>query len=373
MLGYRFFVTSLGAILLIQSMAIGQIRGSESDTLEKISARGIRFLRTLQNDDGSFSPELGPGITALATSALLRHGISEDDPVVANGLRYLEQFVRDDGGIYRPGSLYRNYETSLAIMCFADVRNERFAQHVKRAQSFVKSIQSGGEVESTSYGGAGYGKHKRPDLSNTAFLIEALKASGIDQNDEAMRRALTFVSRCQNLETEHNTLPFSNKIGDGGFYYTCAAGGSSQAGQETNGGLRSYGSMTYAGLKSMIYAGVDQNDPRVKAAIEWISRNYSLDENPGMRPKLDGLYYYYHTFAKSLDALGSQTIKDADGVERDWRSELIAVLASKQQENGSWVNESSRWLEGDAELVTAYALLSLSYCNAPADPTIGKR
>ena len=120
--------------------------------------------------------------------------------------------------------------------------------------------------------------------------------------------------------------------------------------------------MTYAGLKSMIYAGVDANDPRVKAAISWISKNYDLSRNPGMPKKFDGLYYYYHTFAKSLHALGEDEIEDAKGVKHDWRDELLKVLASRQKKNGSWVNESPRWLEGDAELVTGYALLSLSYC-----------
>ena len=335
---------------------------TQTEAFERATSRGIRFLRSMQDDDGSYSAELGPGITALVTTSLLRHGLSEKDPVVAKSLRYLEQFVRDDGGIYRPNSLYRNYETSLAIMCFTEVKDPRFAEYVRRAEGFVKSIQWEDEFTSTSYGGAGYGKHKRPDLSNTSFLIEALKAAGADENDEAMRRALTFVSRCQNLETEHNTTEFAGMIGDGGFYYTCAAGGSSQAGQDASGGLRSYGSMTYAGLKSLIYAGLNKDDPRVKAAIGWIKDNYTLEENPGMRPRFDGLYYYYHTFAKSLDALGESKIVDAKGQQHDWRSELLGVLAEKQKPNGSWVNGSSRWLEGDAELVTAYALLSLSYC-----------
>jgi squalene-hopene/tetraprenyl-beta-curcumene cyclase len=112
---------------------------------------------------------------------------------------------------------------------------------------------------------------------------------------------------------------------------------------------------------------LDKDDPRVKAAISWISKNYALDQNPGMPAKHDGLFYYYHTFAKSLHALGNESIKDAKGVEHDWRSELLQVLVAKQKKNGSWVNKSSRWLEGDAELVTAYALLSLSYCK-PSEP-----
>jgi squalene-hopene/tetraprenyl-beta-curcumene cyclase len=175
-----------------------------------------------------------------------------------------------------------------------------------------------------------------------------------------MQRALLFISRCQNLESAHNTTPFAAKLNDGGFYYTPAAGGSSQAGvDETTGGLRSYASMTYAGLKSMIYAGVKADDQRVKAAIVWIKKNYDLDTNPGMGSA--GQYYYYHTFAKALAALGEDTLVDDKGVSHDWRKELIEELASRQREDGSWVNENSKWLEGDANLVTAYALLALSY------------
>lgn len=329
---------------------------------DKLVQRGVTFLRTMQNEDGSFSPELGPGITSLVTTSLLRSGVPENDPLIAKALQYIERFARDDGGIYQDESLYKNYETSLAMLCFSEVKAERFAEYTKRAQEFVKRIQSQGELSDEAYGGAGYGKHKRPDLSNTSFMIEALRASGLSQDDPAMKRALIFVSRCQNLETHHNTTPHNNKIGDGGFYYTCAAGGSSQAGVVENGGLRSYGSMTYAGLKSLIYAGVEKNDPRVKAATEWISKNYDLSKNPGMSPPKDGLFYYYHTFGKCLDALGQKTIKDANGKEHDWRAELTETMAKSQQKNGSWVNESDRWLEGDAELVTAYALLSLSYC-----------
>ena len=331
--------------------------------------KAVLFLRTAQNENGSYSEELGPGITALVTTSLLRQGIPEEDPVIAKSLNYLAQFVQEDGGIYRPESIYRNYETSLAMMCFSECKAERFQNHLKRAVAFVKKIQwdeeEGHELDSPSYGGAGYGKHKRPDMSNTTFMIEAMKSAGVDKNDPAMQRALIFISRCQNLETEHNTSKFASKINDGGFYYTVAAGGSSQAGtvETENGmGLRSYGSMTYAGLKSMIYAGLDKDDPRVKAATQWISKNYSLDVNPGMRAKYDGLYYYYHTFAKTLSALETDKVKDDKGVEHDWKGELIDELAKKQQKNGSWVNESDRWLEGDAELVTAYALLSLSYC-----------
>ncbi|MBT6643724.1 MAG: terpene cyclase/mutase family protein, partial [Planctomycetaceae bacterium] len=232
-----------------------------------------------------------------------------------------------------------------------------------KAEQFLTAIQwdeSEGNVPADpEYGGAGYGRHERPDLSNTAFLIDALHEIGTGPDNAAIKRALIFVSRSQNLEGVHNTLPFAIKNPDGGFYYTPANGGESQAGKTANGGLRSYGSMTYAGLKSMLYAGVSSDDPRVLAAMNWLRRHYTFKENPGMGTA--GLYYYLHIAAKALDAVGNDEFVDIDGVSHEWRKDLITVILSAQQANGSWVNDNPRWLEGDANLVTSYALLALSY------------
>jgi squalene-hopene/tetraprenyl-beta-curcumene cyclase len=166
------------------------------------------------------------------------------------------------------------------------------------------------------------------------------------------------------LQSEFNTTAEASKVNDGGFFYTIANGGSSPAGKSDDGGLRSYGSMTYAGLKSMIFAGVKADDPRVKAANHWIEQNYTITENPGMGG--NGLYYYYHTFAKALDAASLDYVADKDGTKHDWRKELAGQLAATQAADGSWVNSSKRWLEGDPNLVTAYCLMSLSYCQPKA-------
>jgi squalene-hopene/tetraprenyl-beta-curcumene cyclase len=327
--------------------------------------RGISYLTGSQADDGSWSKQAGPGITALIATAFLQNGRSTSDPVVAKALKYVESHVKPDGGVYADGSKYKNYETSLAIRCFSAANKDgRYEKQLENATKFVKEIQwDGGEGHDESsdfYGGAGYGSHARPDLSNTTFLADALESVGTGPDDPAVQRMLTFVSRCQNLESEHNQTKFRALNPDGGFYYTVAAGGSSQAGSLPNGGLRSYGSMTYAGLKSMIFAGVDKDDPRVKAAVEWAKQHYTLEENPGLGPQ--GLYYYFHTFAKALDAIGEPTVVDEEGVEHDWRQELVDALAKRQQPNGSWINESDRWMEADPNLVTGYALLALSYC-----------
>lgn len=337
---------------------------AQQPTHDQMVGRAIEFLRTQQNDDGTYLKSAGPGVTALVTTGILRHGRSPDDPVVARSLKYLESLRQPSGGIHRPESLYGNYETCLAIMCFVEANQDgRYNELLDGAEKFVKSIQSGATdgvtLADPAYGGAGYGKHKRPDLSNTTFLIDALEALGNDAESEAVQRALVFVSRCQNLESADNQTPFAAKVRDGGFYYTPAAGGTSQAGETANGGLRSYGSMTYAGLKSMIFAGVDAGDPRVKAATEWIRRHYDLSENPGMQD--NGLFYYYHTFAKALHAVGLDELVDDEGRSHNWRNELNQELARRQRDDGSWINENERWLEGNPELVTGYVLLALSY------------
>jgi len=285
--------------------------------------------------------------------------------VVAKAIAYVLEHQREDGGIYGKDSHYQNYETSLAILCLVEANSDgKYDETIAKADKFLKKLQwddeEGHDIDSPNYGGGGYGNHSRPDLSNTSFLVDALKAAGADENDPALQKALLFVSRCQNLESEHNATEFAGKVNDGGFYYTPAAGGSSQAGTTPNGGLRSYGSMTYAGLKSMIYAGVDADDPRVKAAYTWIQKHFTLAENPGMGQQ--GLFYYFHTFAKALDTIGEDELTDAEGNKHPWRAELTNRLAELQNEDGSWLNKNDRWMEADPNLVTGYALLALSYC-----------
>ncbi len=360
------------ALLAVGLLPADHADAADADKLKAARQSAVKFLRSSQGDDGSWTSPKSPGISALVVTSLMRSGVPVDDPMVAKSLKNLETFIKKDGGIYFKQSNHRNYETSISLLAFhAANADGRYDKTIADAAKFLRGLQwdedEGLKKSDDAFGGAGYGSHERPDLSNTQFLIEALRASGATKDDPSIKDALIFVSRVQNLESEHNTTKFAAKVNDGGFYYTIAAGGSSQAGKTPNGGLRSYGSMTYAGLKSMIYAGVGPDDPRVKAAYNWIKMHYSVDQNPGLDQQ--GLYYYYHTFAKALDAMGVKTLKDDQGVEHDWRKELADKLISMQRDNGSWFNQTSpRWYEGDPNLATAYSLLALSYCDSkPAE------
>ncbi|WP_339886600.1 prenyltransferase/squalene oxidase repeat-containing protein [Rhodopirellula europaea] len=374
-LGRRIFVTTCAAAI-ISLPAYGQEAEttnakpiSETEQLrQQIVDKGLAFLaKEGQSEQGTFSDRVGPGVTALAITSALRNGQPIDDPMVAEGLKALEGYVKPDGGIYGNGRL-KNYETCVAMVCLAEAnKTGQYNEILKRAKEFVTGIQYGEGTKDPSdpwYGGVGYGGAGRPDLSNTGYMIEALRAVETPASDPAIQRALVFISRCQNLDSKYNDTQFADKVDDGGFYYeiptTKIDPSTSEERFTPNGGLRSYGSMGYTGLKSMIFAGLTKEDPRVKAAQAWIQDHYSVEKNPGMGSA--GLYYYYHTFAAALDAAVLKTVADSDGKEHDWKADLIAELAERQNEDGSWSNENQRWFENDKNLATSFALMALGHC-----------
>ncbi|MEZ6051252.1 MAG: prenyltransferase/squalene oxidase repeat-containing protein [Planctomycetaceae bacterium] len=331
-----FLCTLLTMIVTASLFAGEQSLGPHQQRLHDSRVRATNFLRTTQADDGSWTSPDAVGISALIVYGLLKADVPVDDAMVAKGLQFIAAHSQEDGRLASPSSRHSGYETCVALMTLqAGNQSGKYTEKIKNAERFIRLLQfdedQGIDRSNDQYGGTGYGPDGgRPDLSNTAFLVEALQATGAKAEDPALQKALVFISRCQNLETEHNTSPAAAKIDDGGFFYTVSAGGNSAAGETAEGGLRSYGSMTYAGLKSMIYAGLTPDDPRVKGAIDWIERNYTVESNPGMGN--NGLFYYYQLFAKALDAMDLDHVEDAAGREHDWRQELADHLFSLQDE-----------------------------------------
>ena len=354
-----------------QDFATNSEATTDTQQLLQTIERGLQFLRQSQAADGTFSIKAGPGITALAVTAAIRCGEPLDSPMVSKGLAALESFVKPDGGIYGSGRL-TNYETCIGILCFVEANaSGKYNSVLQNAKKFVTGMQYGSGSDLISdddvwNGGVGYGGKGRPDLSNTAYLIEALRALETGPNDPALQAALAFVSRCQNLDSEHNKTEFSSKVNDGGFYYELPKEKIDPTKDEEaytlDGGMRSYGTMTYAGYKSMIYAGLTASDPRVAAATKWIQNHYSIHDNPGKGQA--GVYYYYHTFGAALDAAGNARITDSNGDSHNWRNDLVASLAKRQADNGSWSNSNRRWFEDDNNLATSFAILALANCKS---------
>ncbi|QVL34503.1 terpene cyclase/mutase family protein [Telmatocola sphagniphila] len=338
----------------------------------KLVDSATAYIKKSQNPDGSWGgARFKNGVTGIVITGLVKSGGAKvSDEATIKGLKYIESLVNTkEGHIAGPGSNVQlsNYITCVNVMALqAANQNDKYKAVVGDAVKFLKQLQfdeaSDKKKSDGEYGGIGYDGKSRPDLSNTQFFLDALHDAGVPKDDPSLQKAMIFVSRCQNLKSEYNDRPWAGKINDGSFIY--GVPGNDPKKDNLKDPMAGYASMTYAGIKSMVYCGVSKDDLRYKKALEWISMNYSVDVHPGM-PKetpLRGLYYYYHTMAKTLAVMEIDTITDAKGIKHDWRKELIEAFAKRQKPDGSWTNESDRFMEGDPALVTGYVLNALSYC-----------
>lgn len=363
-----------GALAVQAQAPIGQDVSYRHEVQHAIS-RGLQALQASQNSNGWWTTPDHPAVTALALLAWQgdpagRGGRAEPD-WVKHGYTYVRGCIQPDGGIHRTNLV--TYNTSLCVMALLAARNSADDAAIARGRAFLVGLQRDlgekGAIDTPFDGGVGYGsKYEHSDINNTVQALEAIYyaksvlkekdlAEAADLNWEAVR---AFLQSCQNLPS-HNKEAWASDDpqNKGGFIYYP---GHSMAGAVTNAAtgrvsLRSYGSVSYAGLLSYIYADLKQDDPRVRAVLDWLRGNYTLDENPGMG--LQGLFYYFHTMAKGLVAAGVRELELQDGRRVDWRRELSRRLLNLQGPDGSWANTENRWWEKDPNLATAYAVLTL--------------
>ena len=362
--------TFLLAPLFLAALSAPAPAGEWDDAVDK----SVAYLRKTQAKDGSWGGKQASGVTGVVVTGLLRTGkVTAKDPMVEKALAYIETLIEPKTGhIAGKGAHVKlhNYVTCINVMALVAADRPAYKTPIKNAVAFLQKLQwdegEGKDAKSDFYGGAGYDSKSRPDLSNTQFFLEALHTAGLPKDDPTFAKAAVFVSRCQNLKGETNDQPWAGTIDDGSFIYTPAMGGDTKVadGLDPKGprGLPGYGSMTYAGVKSLLYCSVKKSDPRVAKATAWLAKHYTVERNPGMGKGREewGLYYYYFTMAKCLEALGAEQFVDAKGVKHDWRADITSALAKRQQANGSWVNSNDHWMEGSPPLVTGYALMTLA-------------
>ncbi len=344
--------------------------------------RGAAYLLERQAENGSWSGE--PSITALAVKVLHNSSaprLQDDiDDAIARGREFILEHVQEGGaisGVYQP---YLNYTTSLCLIALSELGRPEDEEVMRDARRFLIDLQLREDhpehptsPENPFYGGIGYGSGgpEAPDLSNTQFALEALyRSAHLDTSGEgkksaqsAFARAILYLRSVQRIPADADSDwtydPERDLDSDGGFIYRpdqCRV--REQLTHEFEGEPTSYGATTAGGLKSLLYAGVDRDDYRVQAAIEWIKRNYTLEENPVIGPEAH--YYHLWTFAKAMDAYGEEILETADGQERSWRRDLLLTLLNLQQADGHWRNEKSgRYMESIPELTTAYALIAM--------------
>ena len=171
------------------------------------------------------------------------------------------------------------------------------------------------------------------DLSMTRFVLEALRASGLDGSDPAMARARVFLERSQNP--------------DGGFFFSPVMPALNKAGQSAA-GFASYGTATADGVLALRASGVPDSDDRIARAIAWLDRHHQPDGVPGFdsgfndveRPQASwrsGLRFYY---AAAIARVRPQ----------------LRVRLPEQADDGSFRNANGRVKEDDPLIATTFAI-----------------
>ena len=348
-------------------------------------AKGADWLVSQQDESGSW-PSVG--FTGLAIAGLAGGPSRETHKdAVERGVSWLVSKQNQDDGSFGDGpsgTFYKTYDTAIALMALATVDPDEYADPIRGARAYLKHNQM---KEGVHRGGSGYGDmqpkgdkiktNNYATMSTTGFAAEGMRMSGLPQDDEFWKLVVEFCRKVQNSTEVNKDKEWLGQLkeaglsisDEGGLFYTPIADSkqASKAGTKKltdSEVILSYGAMTYEGIKTYLYAGLPKDSPEVKGAMDWIRKNYSVEAHPGFpfdsakRPHLTGIYYYYVSMAKALDAYGELPLKTFDGKEHDWAQELGTQLAKLQQGDGSWKNENPRWFEAVPMLTTSYVLLA---------------
>ncbi len=351
--------TNIGIVAVVGVFAAWT---AEAADIASALAKGAKFLVANQAEDGHWSDAQMPALTALPLWAL--SGVTSEAAVREKAAKFVLSTQREDGGFYVPkpgrgGSGLGNYNTAVCLSALYESKLAPVAALLK-AREYIASSQLTGD--DTMAGGFGYDRLSRrryADLSNTSYALDAmartasleeLRTSGkkVDLN---WAQAIAFVENLQKKEgSEKGGAAYNERTPQGGTA-TNAAG-------KVN--LRAYGSMSYAAVLSMCSAKLTKADPRVRNALDYCTRYWSVEENPGMGRQ--GLYYYYDILARALAAAGVDELFSEDGKTIYWKRELAAKLLALQQPDGSWVNDNNRFWESDPVLCTSFAMIVLELC-----------
>ena len=123
--------------------------------------------------------------------------------------------------------------------------------------------------------------------------------------------------------------------------------------------------MTADGLRALLRCGLAEDHPRVVAARNWLTQNFSAAHNPGAfaadRAVLQDATWYYWTWAAShaFLAVHLQQFHTRDGPVA-WPEAFARELLGRQRPDGSWVNRFTDAKEDDPLVATSWAAAALA-------------
>jgi squalene-hopene/tetraprenyl-beta-curcumene cyclase len=357
----------------------------------------IRFLIINQSPDGSWrSPTYGVFKDGLSLTPIVLKAVVFGPDVAGSasarrrGADYLVARVRtdasiDDGPI---GMIYPVYTASAAVIALThlDPPGSRAARdawlHELRRRQLTEALRW--QPDDPAFGGWGYSieppskgnavvaapQQVDADLSSTLFAIGALRIAGMAADDPAIRKALIFIERCQNVAvSDQDGDP---RYDDGGFFFSRTdpvRNKAGLAGTDRHGRLRyhSYGSATADGLRALLRCGLSADHPRVAAARAWLEERFSAAFHPGSfesarEADRDATFFYYAwSVAHAFRSLGIKEIH-SQGQRVAWADALSRELIRRQREGGTWINRFTASKEDDPLVATSFAAGALGIC-----------
>lgn len=355
--GYLLVVLLALALVVPAAQAKQNKKEVDNEDIEKAIEAGIKYLKSQQKPDGSFNGGTGP--TALAVMALKYTGVKDNDQAVEKAIAYL---------LKQPCK--RTYESALIAIALQMTNSKGhekdYRNKLQEARDYLVSAQlengmwtynnPNGDVKKL-------GKHpdknaknldkkaddkpaakkEQPgDNSNTQFAVLGLRSiilAGVEVPEDVLQKA-------------HNHY-ISTQASDGSWGY--------------RGEGKGYGSMTCAGFASIYITNSELNAKNGKGGampqqatktLEWIVKNFSVEENPGR----GNSWHYYYLY--SMERAGIITGLKKFG-SYDWHLEGAKFLVFSQNPDGSWQEATEGKRDGGEVITTSFGLLFLGKGKSP--------
>jgi len=283
--------------------------GEMTPELHEAVGRGFEFLKTQQNDDGSFGRGRygrNVGITSLAAIAFMADGNvpgrGEYGEQVERSLDFVLSHQQESGLLAAETSHGPMYGHGFAALFLAEIYGMN-PQDRRVRDALVRAIEL---IVGTQNDEGGWRYNPVPydaDVSVTICQVMALRAArnaGVSVPRETIDRAVEYVRACQNP--------------DGGFKYMLNTGGSAWP-------------RTAAAVATLFYAGIYEDDA-IDGGIEYLMRT----AKPGTGNASQAHYYYGHYYAvQAMYLAGGESWQQ-------WWPPAREEILNRQASNGGWLD-----------------------------------
>ena len=320
---------------------------------EAAVARGLRWLASVQNDDGSWS--LGnydrsnvknnrgdAAGTSLALLPFLGAGQTHESGIyrenVAKGLSWLISNQKSNGDL-RAGSranwgMYAHGQATIVLSeAFALTGDQSLAEPTQLAIDFIEQAQHKG-------GGWRYQPGQEGDTSVLGWQIMALQSAkapniGIEVDEDVLDLADYYLDQVAAPKTWLRKKDLALSVGSLYSYQTRKHNPTP--------------TMTAEAILCRMYLGWKRDDPRVMGAVSWLIKNHMPSKDKA------NLYYWYY---------GTQVMHHFGGNPwRKWNQKMRTLLVDSQIKKGkyagSWNPSDYKWQQGERIYVTSFAVCTL--------------